>query len=594
MQRYRDAVCDPLCLLIGVAAWSWAGLAACSEDVDTETCFRDLDRDGYSGSETRSCWRAPETVPGDCDDDDGERYPGAEERCDGVDNDCDGEVDEGAAPRRFVDRDEDGWGSGDPVFICGADQGYSAVGGDCDDNDNRRHPGASEFCGGEDEDCDGTVDEDVVYALFVDLDGDGYGQEPSCDITRDDVVELDGDCDDLDAQTNPEAVDVCDGLDNDCDGGVDERALPETLPYSFTQWLDVDSDGRDELVFQPTGELGRLGLRSFDPLDPWTTELPRLPRDLRTAQAVLGPGPTADPHLHVADPGSQTVFRLDDSRWTRAWEQPIRGFARRVAFGDFLDGAPAVAFGVTSSSWGLPSGPGSVLVHSLEDGSLPVFALPDARAETAFGGQLVSADFDQDGLDDLVVWDSELGQGHVYFGPLTEAAGEGNLVITTQGRSYMHDPDTVSVADVDDDGVLELVIVAGGRTEAGTRGALYVSDVAELPHGQTELVPAVFSASGSLISAGPEPRSDAWIYVVCTPDCTEGGRIDVFRGPRPEAGLDDPFGGVPLASYSSDYLFVQADVGGDADGDGEADILVYDSPFYTSPRALLSRERCPE
>ena len=87
----------------------------------------DIDGDGFT------------LVEGDCDDTNASIYPGAYEECDGKDNDCDGEIDEGC----IVDNDGDGY--------------YSDV--DCDDSNADIHPGATEDCNGLDDDCDDQVDE---------------------------------------------------------------------------------------------------------------------------------------------------------------------------------------------------------------------------------------------------------------------------------------------------------------------------------------------------------------------------------------------------------------------------------------------------
>ncbi|HMV70023.1 MAG TPA: MopE-related protein, partial [Myxococcota bacterium] len=102
------------------------------------------------------------------------------DRCDGRDDDCDGRVDEDApsAPW-FVDLDGDG--HGDPTaraLACAAPAGSVALGDDCDDRDARVHPGAVEVCDRVDQDCDGAVDEDLPRAAwFIDADGDGYGDD---------------------------------------------------------------------------------------------------------------------------------------------------------------------------------------------------------------------------------------------------------------------------------------------------------------------------------------------------------------------------------------------------------------------------------
>ena len=118
----------------------------------------------------------------DCDDGDASTYPGAEDVCDdGLDSDCAGDLEE-----TEVDSDGDG---------------LSECGGDCDDSDPAIYPGAIEECNGQDDDCDGAVDEDG--------DGDGWSL-------------CAGDCDDADPSRFPGAAEVCDELDNDCDGEVDE------------------------------------------------------------------------------------------------------------------------------------------------------------------------------------------------------------------------------------------------------------------------------------------------------------------------------------------------------------------------------------
>ncbi len=178
----------------------------------------DGDGDGYT------------TADGDCDDDDAGVYPGADEHCDGVDNDCDDEIDEDAIdPSTFYgDADGDGYGdAGDTAEACEAPSGYTDDGTDCDDTDASVYPEAPELFDGIDNDCDDEVDEGT------DTDDDGDG-----------LTEQDGDCDDADASVYPGADEHCNGTDDDCDGDIDEDAIDPSTFYG-----DADGDGFGDVLF---------------------------------------------------------------------------------------------------------------------------------------------------------------------------------------------------------------------------------------------------------------------------------------------------------------------------------------------------------
>lgn len=144
-------------------------------DTDTSSCtdpvvwYADTDGDGHGDYDvtTEAC-DAPVgyvALPSDCDDGDDLVNPDVLELCgDGVDNDCDGAVDdvgEGASTWVF-DGDGDGFGAGAVVEACDAPVAYVELAGDCDDDDDGVHPGATEVCDGVDNDCDDDVDEDLL------------------------------------------------------------------------------------------------------------------------------------------------------------------------------------------------------------------------------------------------------------------------------------------------------------------------------------------------------------------------------------------------------------------------------------------------
>ena len=161
------------------------------------------------------------------------------EVCNGLDDDCNGFLDDDAIDAGFFYQDDDGDGFGDiesELVLCEAPgEGWIGVGGDCNDTPGVGadfNPLADEICDGLDNDCDTLVDGEDPDALDVteawpDNDGDGFGDEDGsafyCEVP-DDLVLNGSDCDDSDAggDVNPDAAEVCDdGIDNDCDGGAD-------------------------------------------------------------------------------------------------------------------------------------------------------------------------------------------------------------------------------------------------------------------------------------------------------------------------------------------------------------------------------------
>ncbi len=186
--------------------------------VDTEppedTGPFDVDGDGYVASE-------------DCDDEDPEINPGAVEVCDGIDNDCSGDIDGDATdrPTWYADVDEDGFGDeSQATLACEQPAGTVDVAGDCDDTDSAFNPSATEddCADPNDYNCDGSVG-------FADKDGDGWA---ACE-----------ECNDANKLINPDATEVCDEVDNDCDSKTDDADDSLDSSTGSTFYEDGDGDG---------------------------------------------------------------------------------------------------------------------------------------------------------------------------------------------------------------------------------------------------------------------------------------------------------------------------------------------------------------
>lgn len=203
--------------------------------------FQDLDGDGDGNEKvSRVFCRAPRVVPGkpvyvlggrDCDDTRPDIFFGAPELCNGKDDNCDRVIDEGLANLQNFYRDEDGDGMGDTAALvpaCMAPPGYSASDGDCAPLDPSKFRDAPEQCNNLDDDCDGRAD--TVEMSFADSDNASTRRFP-CTVPMAAGVCLSGTfrCEPQGTEVrrvcrsvNTPSREVCDGLDNDCVGGVDE------------------------------------------------------------------------------------------------------------------------------------------------------------------------------------------------------------------------------------------------------------------------------------------------------------------------------------------------------------------------------------
>jgi hypothetical protein len=198
-----------------------------AEGVEQKPCpvwFKDKDKDGYTDGTTKvSCTKPSDeyvssATAGDCNDADSSMNPGRTEICDGKDNNCNGQPDEG-----FNVGQSCTVGVGECArtgqYVCKAD----GTGTECNATPGTPTP---EVCDGLDNNCNGIIDDGVLLVFYKDMDGDGYTDgttQVGCTAPSGYVLSAtSGDCNDNDPNINPARAEICDNKDNNCNGQTDE------------------------------------------------------------------------------------------------------------------------------------------------------------------------------------------------------------------------------------------------------------------------------------------------------------------------------------------------------------------------------------
>ncbi|MCK6529091.1 FG-GAP-like repeat-containing protein [Myxococcota bacterium] len=575
-------------------SWKVEGQAADLTTVQTgsRTVLMDPNLDDDSAS----------VAQGDCNDEDPLVYPGAPETCDGTDEDCDGVADDGLPfTTRYADVDSDGFGDlASPLATCGDPPvGYVVNSTDCDDGDVAVNPAAAEACNGIDDDCDGGVDELLAYP-DVDLDGfgDDAGAVDGCAGPPVEYVDVPGDCNDADAAVNPAMAEVCDdGIDQDCDGGAGSCGIYGDMDSTTTADLSIPGYKRYALGSYPwdTGDLDGDG--ALDVLV--STTVRPYPRNVGAVYGFFGP-------LTASDRIGNADFRVyGDS------DQRKLGYYAAIG-GDF-DGDGSADLIVSSG-------------NSNESGTVYVFFGPIGggsyyldEADAVFMGYASSdnsvlatsvGDLDGDGRDEIAIAapnhevESDDGWVDIYYGPPsgTHVIGEGDL--SYFGDSNARVGHLLRAGDVDGDGFGDLVIGASydsfGRdgttvSNGGTVFVCYGPDLwggyleSDCPDrvqgaGASEYLGGFVANGGTLADVNGDGTDDLVLGTPSGGGSAHYGSVHVCFGPivgAVNAGECD----LVIESRSAgseDRDFGSTVRAGDVDGDGSMDIVVADSAAYNS------------
>jgi gliding motility-associated-like protein len=253
------------------------------------TYFPDFDNDGFGNTNlfVQAC-SAPTgfvTLGGDCNDTTALVSPAMPELCNQIDDNCNAQIDEGVSQIYYADLDGDTFGDlNNFISSCTQPSGYTSNTTDCDDTNPLVNPTATEICNQIDDDCNGTVDDGLIFETYLaDLDGDGFGDvgtdSIACSLPNGYLLFTGGpvDCDGSDSLVNPNAIEICNNIDDNCNLEIDENlteglcADPDLDGVNNLNDLDDDNDGitdeTENLTASNNGDTDLDGIPDTEDLD---------------------------------------------------------------------------------------------------------------------------------------------------------------------------------------------------------------------------------------------------------------------------------------------------------------------------------------
>jgi len=532
---------------------------------DAATWYIDYDTDGYGSDryELVSCEQPAGFVDNDddCNDANDDAFPGGDEICDGIDNNCDGAVDEDTAldaSTWYLDDDGDGYGVPETTTLaCAQPDGYADNPDDCDDGAADVSPGIDEICDDLDDDCDGEVDEDDALdasTWWADADGDGYGLDDfttvSCSHPAN-YADQPGDCYDdgttFGASINPDAAEMCDGYDNNCDGDVDEDSAGDA-----GQWYaDADDDGygaSGEATWacaQPDGYVDNTDdCQDDDPdINPGASEICNDGVDSNCDDA---PVPCT---MSISD--ADTILYGEEANSLTGSSAGIGGDLNGDGFQDILFGAYRYDTSSASDVGKVYAdfGPVSAGERSVSTSDVQILGEGlsgnDDRAGTSVSG---GGDLDGDGYDDLMIGamrftQTRKSQRGAMYGLLGPVSGSLSLATDYDFRLVGENQfdrigiGVVSDADLDGDGNADIAFGGNGYDVGASDGGVVYIQLGAFAATTTD-----FNVASADITLYGEGALDALGSQLATiPDSDGDGLSELLIGNKPydgDAGVD--------------------------------------------------------